>query len=150
LAAVNATPGGYPILVELTDATFIANASTADDVDFVSASAANPGPFNPILEVIPGPPHTPTGLTAKPGNSRVTLEWEDPENPKITGYQYQQTETQPGTTLSCKDPNDDTISSWQYRKTTTQPGIDLSWSTPSGLLLGDSVYSETRSIMNTG
>ena len=144
LAAVNATPGGYPILVELTDATFIANASTADDVDFVSASAANPGPFNLNLEVIPGPPLAPTGLTAKPGNSRVTLEWEDPENPNITGYQYQQTETQPGTTLSWKDPNYDTISNWQYRKTTTQPGIDLSWSTPSGLLLGDSVYYEYR------
>jgi len=33
-------------------------------------------------------PRKPTGLTATPGNGKVILSWDDPENPDITEYQF--------------------------------------------------------------
>ena len=37
----------------------------------------------------PKPPATPAGLTASAGNASATLDWKDPADSSITGYQYQ-------------------------------------------------------------
>ena len=33
-------------------------------------------------------PNQPTGLTATPGHGQMTLQWDNPDNPRITGWQY--------------------------------------------------------------
>ena len=38
---------------------------------------------------LPAPPAAPTGLAAAPGDSSVTLTWDNPLNPTISGYEYQ-------------------------------------------------------------
>ena len=38
----------------------------------------------------PAPPAKPSGFTASPGNTEVTLRWTDPSDASITKYQYQQ------------------------------------------------------------
>lgn len=58
--------------------------------------AVNPtGPGAPSSPVTATPaatkPAKPTGLTAAAGNAQVTLRWDDPNDPTITSYQYQQT-----------------------------------------------------------
>ena len=54
----------------------------------------------------PPTPAAPTNLSATPGDSRVVLKWDDPDNPTITGYQYT---TDGGTTvISIGDSDADT------------------------------------------
>ena len=43
-----------------------------------------------------GTPAQPTGLTAEAGDAQVTLGWDDPDNPSITHFQYQQAENNGG------------------------------------------------------
>ena len=38
---------------------------------------------------LPAPPSAPSGLTASPGAESVTLTWNDPSDPTISGYEYQ-------------------------------------------------------------
>ena len=150
LAKADATPGVYLVTVNLNqDTTFRASASTGGEngvEGFLSASSTigKGDLFSLGLEVIPGVPDAPAGLTATPGNSRVTLAWDDPENPNITGYKYQQTETAPGITLRWTGSSDSGVTKYQYRHTTTEPDIQLSWSYPGGFVLGDAVVYEYR------
>ena len=54
----------------------------------------------------PPTPTAPTNLSATPGDSRVVLKWDDPDNPTITKYQYT---TDGGTTvISIEDSDADT------------------------------------------
>ncbi len=68
-------------------------------------------PFSKIATVTATPaapptPAAPTNLSATPGDSRVVLKWDDPDNPTITGYQYT---TDGGTTvISIEDSDADT------------------------------------------
>ena len=68
-------------------------------------------PFSKIATVTATPaapptPAAPTNLSATPGDSRVVLKWDDPDNPTITGYQYT---TDGGTTvISIGDSDADT------------------------------------------
>ena len=41
------------------------------------------------VRAAPPGPAAPTGLTATAGSGRVTLIWDDPSDPSITGYEYQ-------------------------------------------------------------
>ena len=150
-AKANATPKAYGVVLDLSpdDLVFEAMASYGEYQSFRSATATKSdvdgdGRFDLQLQVIPGLPEAPDNLAATDGNSRVTLEWDDPVNPNITGYEYQKATTQPGVTLSWVDPGDTTITKYQYRHTTTEPGIVLEWSIPSSLVLGDSVVYEYR------
>ena len=145
-AATDATPGVYSGTVTWSSGLrFTAKATTAEHTEFVSASVVDSGPFDLELTVIPGPPDAPTGLMATGGNSRTNLEWDDPTNQNITGYEYQQTTTEPGMVLSWTDPADATISGYQYQTTTTEPSITLSWALGGGgLVLGDTAYYEYR------
>ena len=128
-AAPNATPGRYSGTLSMSSGMgFTARANTADHADFQSAvaSAADIGMFDLNLEVVPGLPDAPENLLVIPGNSRVTLEWDDPDNQNITGYEYQQTTTQPGVTLRWT-ATDDTVAKYQYRHIITEPGIVITW-----------------------
>ena len=125
-----ATPGRFDVTVTLGNGlTFEAKASTSQHADFLSAiaTADDMGEIVAVLDVEAGPPDAPTGLTATGGNSRANLAWDDPTNQNITGYEYQQTTTEPGITLTWTDPGDSTITKYQYRHTTTEPGIVISW-----------------------
>ena len=144
-AAANATPGSYTGTLSTSDGLrFVATASHRRHTGFVSAVASEIGPFNLRLEVIPGPPDAPTSLTADGGNSRVTLNWDDPGNPNITGHQYQRTTTAPGITLGWDGSTDSDVARYQYRHTTTEPDIQLSWSYPGGFIFTDDVVYEYR------
>ena len=75
-------------------------ASTTDHRDFVvgrgtQADVGTDGEIALKLTVNAGPPAAPANLAATLGSSRVTLKWNDPGNPNITRYDYQQT-TQTG------------------------------------------------------
>ena len=150
-AKANTTPKAYGVVLDLSpnDIAFEATASNGEYQSFISATATESdidgdGRFDLQLEVIPGLPEAPGNLRATGENSRVTLSWDNPVNPSITGYEYQQATTQPGVTLSWADPGDSTITRYQYRHTTTEPGIVLEWETPSPLVLGDFVVYEYR------
>ena len=132
-AKTNTAPGTYDVVdLQLSKATtFTAKASTADHSDFTSAAVTltTADTFTPQLNVISGLPAAPTGLTTAPGNSRVDLTWDDPGNPNITGYEYQQTTTAPGVTLKSTAGGSD-AAAYQYRQTTTEPGITVTWEDP--------------------
>ena len=131
----DATPGRYGVTLNLGNGfTFEAKATTSDHAEFLSAAASadEMGEIALELEVIAGVPDAPEALTATPGNSRVTLAWDDPENPNVTGYDYQQTTTQPGITLRWTGSTDSDVAAYQYRRTTTEPGIVISWDWESG------------------
>ena len=81
---------------------------------------------DPSAVAIPrDPPSKPTGLSATPGNVSVALNWTDPSEANITGYEYQQTQPVSGlaafpedgqVSLAWKPPSDTTsIAKWQYR-----------------------------------
>ncbi len=134
-AAANATPGSYELTITLTDFVLTAQATTAEHTTAFAVAAEDSDDHDIVLqlEVIPGPPPAPKNLLASDDeHTRTTLTWEDPKNPNITGYEYQQTTTQPGITLSWTGSSDDTIANWQYRKTTVEPGIVLSWPHTAG------------------
>ena len=126
-AKANTTPGTYAIPLQLaTETTFTVTASTSGDngvADFPSAVAVvgTSRLFEAQLEVTPGPPGAPTGLSAEGAHSRVSLTWTDPDNRTITAYQYRQTTTS-DVKLTWADPGDDTITKWQYRETTVTIG----------------------------
>ena len=143
------TPDRYGLTISLSDGlTFEARASTGTGPDdghknFPTAFADDDdvGMLNLESEIVPGVPAAPINLVATGSSSRVTLEWADPGNPNITGYQYQQTTTAPGAPLRWTPGGSEGVR-YQYRRTTTEPGIVLSWSIPSGLLFTDSVTYE--------
>ena len=54
----------------------------------IAVNEAGPSPSSDVVTATPqSPPAKPTGLTAKPGNTRVTLTWDDPGDASITRYQ---------------------------------------------------------------
>ena len=56
--------------------------NSSGDSGWVNSAAA--GPFVPL----PPPPAAPVGLRAVAGDGQVTLSWDDPGDPSITGYEY--------------------------------------------------------------
>ena len=63
-----------------------------------AVSSAGAGPASDSANATPvlGTPAQPTGLTAEAGDTQATLRWDDPDNPSITGYEYQQAEDNDG------------------------------------------------------
>ena len=59
-----------------------------------AAPDAAPGYVSATLD---GPPLRPTGLAATAGDQSVTLTWNDPGNPSISGYEYQVNHDNTGT-----------------------------------------------------
>ena len=134
-AKAKATPGAYDLAVALSPDTiaFEVTASTTEHEDFRAATARKAdidgdGQFDLNLEVIPGTPDAPTGLKATAEeSSRITLEWDDPSNPGITGYEYQQTTTEPGIILRWTGSSESDVDEYEYRHTTTEPSIVITW-----------------------
>ena len=62
----------------------------------VGAPASGP-PWFVVATPVEGPPDAPTGLTATAGVSSVTLTWNDPNDPSITGYEYNVNHNNTGT-----------------------------------------------------
>ena len=60
----------------------VAGPLASDPTDAVSGTTVDP----PAAEQVP--PADPTGLTASAGNAQVTLSWNNPNDPAITGYVY--------------------------------------------------------------
>ena len=144
-----ATPGKYGVTLTLGNGiTFEAKATTSEHAEFLSAAASadEMGEIAVELEVDPGVPEAPKNLAGTGGNSRVALVWDepDPQNPNITGYEYQQTTTQPGITLRWTGSSDPNVARYQYRHTTTEPSIILSWAIHPDLRSGDSVVYQYR------
>ena len=56
-----------------------------------AVNASGSGPESDETTTVPSPaPAKPAGLTATPGRGWVLLEWEDPNDPAITGWEYKQ------------------------------------------------------------
>ena len=91
LAALNhpATQGQNTITIDNADndATYIVGVRARNQTgasNWVNSPAAGPYTPPPPTE----PPDRPTGLSATAGDSSVTLAWDDPSDPDITGYEY--------------------------------------------------------------
>ena len=82
---------GVPPLATLVPPT---STYTPGPTETPTSTATNtPTPTNtpaPTNTLSPSsPPAKPTGLKAVPGNARIYFTWNNPNNPSITGYQYQ-------------------------------------------------------------
>ena len=62
----------------------------------MGAPASGP-PWFVVATPVEGPPDAPTGLTATAGYNSVTLTWNDPGDPSITGYEYNVNHNNTGT-----------------------------------------------------
>ena len=62
----------------------------------VGAPASGP-PWFVVATPVEGPPDAPTGLTATAGVASVTLTWNDPNDPSISGYEYNVNHNNTGT-----------------------------------------------------
>ena len=65
--------------------------------DTKGVAAPNADPWYVAATPAVGPPEAPTGLTATAGYNSVTLTWNDPGDPSITGYEYNVNHNNTGT-----------------------------------------------------
>ena len=93
-ARSSATPGTYDMETNFPrEVTFTATVSSAGNSDYIkdAKKSGSPDPtLTQQLEVIPGPPSTPVGLSATTGDSQVALDWDDPMDSSIIKYQISQ------------------------------------------------------------
>ena len=76
-----------------TTSFIVTNLTNGTSYDFAIRAVNGVGPSKPsdVVSATPQPrPAKPTGLTATPGNTQVTLGWDDPGDSSITGYRYNQ------------------------------------------------------------
>ncbi len=94
-AALTFTTGNYNTAQTVTVTGVEAGQATIAHAFRLSGATADmiPDAGTVSVTVTAGPPAKPANFAATPGNGQVTLNWSDPDDATITGYQYQQKTT---------------------------------------------------------
>ena len=85
----------------------------------------------------PNPPAAPANLAASAGDGSVTLSWDDPQNPTISGYEYN---------VNHNDTNSGNLSGWSDWQSIAGSDADTTSHTLSGLANGREYRFHVRAV----
>ena len=85
----------------------------------------------------PNPPAAPTGLTATAGDGSITLNWNDPQNPTISGYEYN---------VNHNDTGTGNLSGWSAWQSVAGSNAQTTSHTLSGLTNGREYRFHVRAV----
>ena len=85
----------------------------------------------------PNPPAAPANLAASAGDGSVTLSWDDPQNPTISGYEYN---------VNHNDTNSGNLSGWSDWQSIAGSNADTTSHTLSGLANGREYRFHVRAV----
>ncbi len=107
-------------------------------------NSAPSGPYTPPTPEptpAPAPPAAPAGLTATPNDGSVTLSWDDPSDPSITGYEYN---------VNHNDTSTGNLSGWGPWTAIAGSGADTVSHTFTGLVNGREYRYHLRAVNAAG
>ena len=109
------------------------------------------GPTGPVDVDIPGLPAQPQGLTATAVNGNVSLTWDDPEDPSITGYKVLRRNLDVDATGEFRIVEDDTGSAeTAYVDESVEPNTRYSYRVTAMNAAGDSHWSSFARVDTPG